>query len=87
MREGGCRVKAKREENKNKEKGVKKEGWTFCLVQPRRWDKERTFGAVKEDKRCEQLGWDMWKTREEKSHPLFPHFFNFLAFTLTFLQK
>jgi len=29
-------VRAKREENKNKEKGEEKEGWTFCLMQPRK---------------------------------------------------
>ena len=44
---GGCHVRAKREENKNKEKGEENEGWTFCLMQPRKWDKDRTFGAAK----------------------------------------
>ena len=45
------------------------------------------LGQPKSDKRRGQLGWDTWKAREEKSHPLFPHFFNFLAFTLTLFYK
>ena len=84
---GGCRVRAKREENKNKEKGEEKEGWTFCLMQPRKWDKDRTLGQPKSDKRRGQLGWDTWKTREEKSHSLFPHFSTFLHSHSNFSTK
>ena len=36
------------------------------------------LGQPKSDKRRGQLGWDTWKTREEKSHSLFPTFSTFL---------
>ena len=50
MKERYSRVRAKREErNKNKEKGVRKEGLDF-LVQLREKIREKNFGAAKEDK-------------------------------------
>ena len=86
---GGCHVRAKREENKNKEKGEEKEGRTFCLVQPRRWDKERTFGAAKSDKGCGQLGWDTCIAREKYHTHLFQllEIIHFTPYQLIILER
>ena len=56
----GCRVEAKEEERKkDKERGNRersKGAGLSGLRQPEKWDKNETFGAQKEGKKCGQIG-------------------------------
>ena len=83
MKEGGLPSKKGRRKKQRTRKRVGKEGWTFCLVQPRKCVEGKTFGAAKSDKRRGLLGGIRVWLGKKKSHSLS----NFLAFTLKLSYK
>ena len=81
-----CRVRAKREENKNKEKGVGKEGLDFLIrCSQGNTIREKTFEAAKGDKRC-GLWVEYVGCLGKISPPTFSTFIFLCIHTYTFLQ-
>ena len=73
MREGRlpCKKGRRREQEERKRNRERRKGAAGLQIQPRKYDKEKTFGQQNQIRDVDKLGWDTWDAREKYHTHLF----------------